>query len=147
MKYQAVDLTYWRDQKVRAWSHDGRTLAIYLLTCASRSSEGFYALPVPLALDELRWDRERLETAAQELASSDFAHYDLDTEAVFVAKGLKYNAPAGPTRIKGAVKLLDRVHGSPELFERFLAAADHYAPSFAAAIRTRYGIDGVSMRC
>ncbi len=131
----AVAGTFWQDRKMRRITEDGRTLAIYLLTCPDRTAEGFYSLPRVLALDHLRWNAGRLDAAFIELADAGFAQYDTAAEVVFVVKGLKYNPPRARTSIKGAVTALDTVQDAPELFRRFLAAANHYAPDLAASIR------------
>jgi hypothetical protein len=139
-KYHTVANTFWGDRKVRELDPDARLLAAYLLTCPSRTSEGFYSLPFVLAADHLALTPDRLTAAFTAVAGASFAHYDHDAEVVFIEKGLKYNAPKGVKSITGAVSALDSTHGSPDLFVRFLAAADHYAPEFASAIRERYGI-------
>jgi len=145
-RYHAVAGTFWQDRKIRTLSEDGRTLAIYLLTCPDRTSEGFYGLPRVLLLDHLGWFPDRLTEALTCLADADFAHYDDDAEVVFVTRALKYNTPRGIKSIRGGVSVLDSTHGAPDLFARFLASADRYAPEFAGAIRQRYGIvsDGSS---
>lgn len=136
---QMVHSTFWGDRKTRQMCEPAHTLAIYLLTNAERQSEGFYGLPVELALAQLKWDRATLELAADELREMDFAMYDLDAEAVFIVKGLKYHPPRGPKQIKSAVRALQGTD-APYLFWQFLNAADRYAPTFALAVRERYGI-------
>ena len=138
-KMQMVSSTFWGDRKVRQMGEPAHTLAIYLLTNAERQSEGFYALPVALALDQLKWDRATLELAADELRDLDFALYDLDAEAVFIVKALKFHPPRGPKQITAAVRSLGGTD-APYLFWQFLNAADRYAPTFAAAVRARYSI-------
>lgn len=125
---------------MRALTEDGRTLAIYLLTCPDRTTEGFYSLPRVLAMDQLRWDEHRLGAAFEELSKAAFAQYDTGAEVVLLLKGLKYNTPKARTSIKGAVNAIDTVQDAPELFQAFLSAADRYAPALAEAIRGRYGI-------
>lgn len=139
-RYNAVAGTFWADRKVHSWSQDARTLALYLLTCPDRTSEGFYSLPLVLILDHLGWASGRFEKAMAELHEAEFAEYSREAEAVFIVRALKYNAPRGPMSIRGALKMLDSVDGAPDLFTRFLAAAAKYEPPFAAAIRDRYGL-------
>jgi hypothetical protein len=139
--YNTVDVSFWDDEKVRSWTDDGRTLAIYLLTCSHRTAEGFYRLPATVALDDLKWQRDRWDAAVAELAETDFADYDAGPRLVLVRKGLKYHAPIhGPKSIKGALNVLDKAKGSPRLFGKFLAAADKYESDFAAGIRHEYDL-------
>lgn len=139
-RYNQVAGTFWQDRKIRSLTGDGRTLAIYLLTCPDRAAEGFYGLPRVLALDHLCWTSERFLRVLTELASVDFAEYDEDGEVVFIVRALKYQPPTGPKSIRGALKALDDVHDAPRLFGRFLESADRYAPEFGTAIRARYGL-------
>lgn len=145
-RYHQVASTFWQDRKVRGLTGDGRTLAAYLLTCPHRTAEGFYSLPRVLVLDHLGWTPGRFQASLDELATAGFAHYDEAAEVVFVARALKYHAPTGIKSVRGAIAALDSVQDAPDLFGRFLASADHYAPEFADAIRHRYGIrsDGAS---
>jgi hypothetical protein len=139
--YNTVDVSFWDDEKVRAFSEDGRTLAIYLLTCSHRTAEGFYRLPATVAIDDLSWTRKRWDVALAELVKMDFADYDQAARLVLVIKGLKYHPPIhGPKSIKGALNVLDKAKGSPRLFGKFLAAADKYEPDFAAGIRHHYDL-------
>lgn len=139
--YNAVSSTFWDDVKVRAWSEDGRMLALYLLTCPQRVTEGFYRLSVVQATDDLGWPAERFQGAMRELIDTDFADYDEEARLVLVVRALKYGPPIrGPKSTKGALNVLDKAKGSRRLFDRFLAAADRYEPDFAAEIRRYYGL-------
>jgi hypothetical protein len=140
-RYNSMSDSFWDDEKVREWTEDGRHLALYMLTCSHRMSEGFYRLSVALALDDLHWPRERWMATLTELIEADFCDYDDSARLVFIVKALKYHSPInGPKTIKGALNVLDKAKGSPRLFGRFLAAADRYEPHFAAAIRHQYAL-------
>jgi hypothetical protein len=139
-RYNQTANTYWADRKVHRWSPDARLLGIYLLTCPDRVAEGFHSLPLVLVLDHLGWDRDQFDAAMSELHGAEFATYSYEAEAVFVVRALKYTPPKGISSIRGALSMLQNVDGAPELFDRFLAAADKYAPEFAAAIKDRYGL-------
>ncbi len=137
MRYAELFTTFWRDEKVRGWSDDARTMALYLLTNHERRAEGFYQLPLVLALDELGWATERLEAALTTLAGDGFAHYE--NGVVFIVRALKYHAPNSKQQ-RAAVNALDGVHGASELFWKFLAAADRYCPDLATGIRQKYSL-------
>lgn len=138
--YNAVGNTYFNDEKVRTWPEDARWFGLYLLVNSHRSAEGFYGLPLGLVCDDLNWDRSRVDAALQVLQEAGFASYDPAARVVLIHKALKYHPPKGKPSITGALKVVVGVQGSPALFEQFLAAADKYAPDFAAAIRSHYGL-------
>lgn len=139
-RYQPVVSRIWRDTRFRAFTEDGRALALYLLTCPDRTTEGFYSLQRVNLLDDLHWDEGRFYRALVELVDAEFASYDDKAQVAFIAKALKFHPPRGVKSIKGAINVLDSTMDAPTLFGRFLDAADRYAPLFAAAIRERYGI-------
>lgn len=140
-RFSTVSLTFWNDPDVRAWSEDGRMLALYLLTNPHRSGEGFFHLPLRLAADDLAWSDERLALRLEELRAADFVDVDEAARLVLIVKALKYQPDIrGPASLKGALNALDRARGSHRLFGRFLDAADAYQPDLAAAIRLHYGL-------
>lgn len=147
--YNQIAGTFWQDRKIRSLSPDGRTLALYLLTCPDRSAEGFFTLPAVMPANHLLWQKERLDGAWADIGrelgkdGEPFALYDSDAEVVLICKALKYHPPKGIKSIRGALKVLDGVHDAPVLFDRFVAAADRYAPEFASAIRERYMMGAV----
>lgn len=138
---------FWRDKRIRGLTEDGRTLALYALTCSDRSSEGFYALAAAIGRFDLQWDQERWAAAWRELAAADFAEYDDDAEVVFIVRALKHHPPKGSNRtdgrrgqIPGAVSKVAATQQSPRLFARFLESADKRATEFAHALREHYGL-------
>lgn len=138
-RYATVSLTFWNDLAVRAWSDDGRTLALYLLTNPHRTGEGYYHLPLRLAADDLGWDDARFADALAELRADDFVDVDETPRLVLIVKALKYQPTiSGPSSLRGAINAIERAKGSPRLFGRLLAAADDYQPDLAAAIRAHY---------
>jgi hypothetical protein len=139
MAYGQVSPTFWNDDKARTWSQDGRHLALYLMTCPQASGEGFYPLSVATALDDLHWTRAQWDAALAELTEAGFCEYDRSARLVLVCKALKYHyALSNVKAIAGALTALDAAKGSPDLFGRFLEAADRYQPRFASAIREHY---------
>lgn len=136
--YRAVDPTFWIDLKVQGWDDDTRLLALFLLTCPSSSDEGFFALRRVLLLDHLGWSEDRLRRALDRLRADDFAMYDDQAQAVLIVRALKYRAPKKGSHTVAAVRKLKAVRDAPALFDRFLAAAEKYAPHLADAIRDEY---------
>lgn len=132
--------TFWDDRKVRMMSRGARDVALYLLTCPDRASEGFFRCRLATLCGHLGMSSKRAQAALDELSRLDFARYDPVSGVVLITKALKYQAPAGPQQLRGAVSAIERVQDSPELFGLLLDAADRYAPDFADALRDYYGI-------
>ena len=46
-RYHKVSPRFWADEKVLRWNDDAKMLALYLLTCPHRTTEGLFRLPKP----------------------------------------------------------------------------------------------------
>ena len=82
--YTRVESRFWKDEKMRAVSHDARHLMLYLLTSPHRNILGFYFLPSPYACFDLGWDDKRFREGLQELLQMDLIAYDSDAHIVLL---------------------------------------------------------------
>jgi hypothetical protein len=121
------------DPKVRQWPDATFRLAVYLLTCRHRNTEGLYWLPPAYMAIDLGWTEEKVGRCLNELIEDEFVSYDAEAEVVFIRKALKYQPPTSPQQIKGAIRKLAEVPPHA-LAEEFVLAAQEYAPNFHAAL-------------
>ena len=147
-RYHTVYSRLWSSRDFRSWTEDGRLLALYLLTCPARTTEGLFRLPIPLAAYDLGWQQDRTGQALAELETAGFIAIDRDTDLVWLVNAVKWNAPRGPKQIKGAVNALSDVPSSP-LRVPYLDRCRSVSPELADAISTDlkwqpYPIEGVS---
>lgn len=147
-RYHTVYSRLWSSRDFRSWTEDGRHLALYLLTCPARTTEGLFRLPIPLAAHELQWPTDRVERAVAELEGAEFIAIDRDADLVWLVNAIRWNTPRGPKQIKGAVNALADVPSSP-LRAPYLDRCRSVSPELAAAISTDlkwqpYPIEGVS---
>jgi hypothetical protein len=131
--YQRVSPKFWQDPDVRKWTDQPKLFAAYLLTCPHRTTEGLFWLPRGYMAQDLGWGIDTVSEVLGYLIHAGFLAYDGATETVFLRKALKYEAPAGPKQIAGAINRLADVPPSP-LFAQFKAAAEAYAPEFSEAL-------------
>lgn len=134
-KYHRVYPRIWTNPEFRAWSEDARLAALYLLTCPHRNSEGLFRLPMPWVEYELQWAADRTERAFVELERHAFIERDTSVDLVHLVNALRWNRPAGPKQIKGAVNQLAEVPPSP-LRLHYLERCDELNPALAAEIRS-----------
>jgi hypothetical protein len=132
-KFQRVYVRFWQDPKVRGWPDHQKLLGSYLLTCPHRTSEGLFWLPHGYVAQDLGWSIERVSEGYSGLEEAGFCLYDDTSETVLLCKALKYEAPAGPKQIQGAITRLAEVPPSP-LFAQLRDAAETYAPDFCKAL-------------
>ena len=104
--YSKIDSLFWRDQKNRKLSDDGKLLFLYLLTCPHRSSIGLYYLPEQYVASDIKWTLERVRKGFKELLQNGCVKYDRDNEIVFIKNFLRYNSFENSNQIRGAIKFL-----------------------------------------
>ena len=104
--YSKIDSLFWRDQKNRKLSDDGKLLFLYLLTCPHRSSIGLYYLPEQYVASDIKWTLERVQKGFKELLQNGCVKYDKDNEIVFIKNFLRYNSFENSNQIRGALKYL-----------------------------------------
>lgn len=107
--YGRVFCALWRSRDFRSLTEDGRTLALYLLTCAHGTMIGAFSLPDLYVCDDIQWKRERLLDAFDELSRKGFATLCSDTNWVWINKYLDWNEPDNPNVWKAARKLASKI--------------------------------------
>jgi hypothetical protein len=136
--YHKVSPLFWKDEMVRAWIAAGQDqavlLALYMLTCFHRNSEGLYYLPKAYVEADLGWQAEQVGELMARLLEGRFIEYDDRAEVVFVCNALKYHEPKSERQIKGAISALEEVPSTP-LLGSFLSVAETHAQTLAKEIR------------
>ena len=131
-RYFRVSPKFWADS--HDWSEDARTVALYLLTCEHRNTEGLFRLPEMYAVEDLGWDPERFRDGFGELIGRGFVEHDPDAKVVLIVKALKYQRPDNENHAKAAGKRLAELPKN-RLESRFLECVDRYAPKVSDDIR------------
>lgn len=142
-RYLRVAPRFWSDPAVKAWGDDARLLALYLLTCPHRTTEGLFYLPRLYAAADLGWGAERLSGAWSVLRRDGFLEDDDATDVVLIPKALAYQAPANGNQAKGAIAHLKALQPTP-LLARLYEEACQRAPHLAAAMRDAFPAFGGS---
>lgn len=125
-RYYRVSPAFWSDPKVIAWDDDTRLLALYILTCEHRTTEGLFRLPKQYILADLEWSAEQLAEPFRRLLEDGFIEYDEAAKVMLIVKALAYQAPANPNGVKHAVAAVAKVPKTP-LYARFYALAEQYS--------------------
>lgn len=110
--YGKVHTTFWSSSSIRELSEDGRTLAIYLLTCPHGTIAGAFRLPDGYASEDLQWSSERVREGFQELFRNGFATRCEATKWVWVFKHFEWNPPENPNQRKAAAKVAAQIPDS-----------------------------------
>lgn len=104
-EYGKVFSRIWESEDFRALTEDGRTLALYLLTCQHATISGVFRVPDGYASEDLQWTNERVAEGFRNLASKGFATRCDASKWVWVTKHLEWNPPENPNQRKAAAKM------------------------------------------
>jgi len=127
--YYRVSPSVWREFRV----DDERVMALYLLTCEHRTTEGLFLLPLGYVSADLGWTDRRTRKAFAAVEAAGMVRYDADVSVCFIAKALKQQSPANPNQVKSALKKLVALPPTP-LFDALLASAREHAKPFSLAL-------------
>lgn len=132
---------YWRVSP-KIWLHNSwddrvKLLALYILTCPHRTTEGLFRLPKQYICADLGWDMEALAKPFARLIQDGFIEYDEENQVMFICKALKYQRPDNPNQQQAAINKLSQLPPTP-LWPKFLAAAQAYAEPFAQALHKAF---------
>lgn len=107
--YGKVHTTFWTSQNIRSLSEDGRSLAMYLLTCPHGTIAGVFRIPDGYVCDDLQWGSERVTKGFAELFENGFAYRCETTKWVWIYKHIEWNPPENPNQIKAVIKVTKQV--------------------------------------
>ncbi len=107
--YGKVHTSFWSSATTRSLSEDGRTLAMYLLTCPHGTIAGVFRLPDGYACEDLQWEPKRVQEGFAELLENGFANRCETTKWVWVTKHLEWNQPENPNQRKAVAKIATQV--------------------------------------
>lgn len=130
-QYFKVGPSFWTDH---AWNDDERLVALYLLTCPHRTTEGLFRLPLAYAVTDLGWTERRFDKAFACLVADGFVEYDNDASVCWIVNALKWQAPGNPNQAKAAVRALQQLPQTP-LLNRFAAVGSTLSKHLAEGLR------------
>lgn len=103
--YGKVFSRIWESPDFRALTEDGRTLALYLLTCQHGTIAGVFRVPDGYASEDLQWTAERVSEGFRNLTAKGFATRCEVTKWVWITNFLAWNPPENPNQRKAAAKV------------------------------------------
>jgi hypothetical protein len=132
--YGKVYTAFWTSEDARGMSEDGRTLALYLMTCPHGNMLGCFRLTDAYAADDLQWKPERVRKGFEELFAKGFAYRCERTFWVLIRHYLKWNQFENPNVGLAAGKMFSSLN-CPDMVKAALAAAlRDFSPKFPAKI-------------
>src|SRR4051812_26267309 len=113
---------FWSDPTIRAWPEADRLLALYLLTCPDRATEGLYRLRPHAVADDLAWEVVGVRDGLRRLAAHGFIKWDEQADVVLLVDVLRGMPALNPGQVGGAVNRVDSLPPTPLLRELYADA-------------------------
>lgn len=137
-RYNRISPRFWSDPKVLGWDDDTKLLAMYLLTCEHRTTEGYFRLPKLYMQADLEWSAERLAEPFGQLLADGFIEWDENTSVLLIVSALKNQPPQNPNQAKGAAKAIALLPPNA-LEKRFLELAEAHSERLVEELPERFG--------
>lgn len=128
-RYIRIATRFWQDEKGKELSDDGKLLYLYILTSPHSNMAGYYVLPKPYALYDLKWPAERLGKPFDELLRNGLIKYCESSDVVLIPNFFRYNPIQNKNQAKGASRRIAELPGNT-LVGDFLASVKRFAESF-----------------
>lgn len=135
--YYRVSPKFWADTE--EWSDDARLLALYLLTCPHRTTEGLFRLTTRYMAFDLGWAEERLAEPLAQLLAEGFIERDEERSLVLIVNAMKYQAPQNPNQVKHALRKLEEIPRSSPLTSTFKRLAQQFCERLAERLPEGFG--------
>ena len=138
-KYNRIPANFWiNTENIPNWSNNTRLLAIYLLTCSHRTTEGLFRLPKQYICADLNWSLKELDKPFNELLQDEFIKYDERVNIIFITNAIKYQTPDNPNQEKAAVRLLKELPVT-NLLDEFILKVKQYDEGFYKRLIKEFG--------
>lgn len=137
-RYYRVSPKFWSSAERRGWDDDTRLLALYLLTCPHRTTEGIFRLPRKYVQADLEWSPQRFDERLGKLIADGFCKYDADAQVVLIMGAMKYQSCANPNMAAGVVKRLAELPETP-LTSTFKRLAERFDEQLTKALPEGFG--------
>jgi hypothetical protein len=128
--YFRVGAQFWDDPVSTAWDNDTKLVALYVLTCPHRITEGLFKLPVGYVVQDIPMLIKRAQKALARLQGDGFIERDGDY--VLIVKALKWQPPKAKANVTHAVRKLTPMH--TPLLARLVELAYEHCPDLAEAL-------------
>ena len=124
-RYSRISTRFWLDERSAHWTDEIKLAALYFMTCAHRTLEGIFLLPLPYAAADLRWTVKKVRRAIEVLTAESFLRFDPTTSTLLIRNALKYQAPENENQAKSCLRRIAAMPKSALLTE-FLTLAQHH---------------------
>jgi len=138
LKYNRISTKFWTDEKVLQWDNETRILALYLLTCPHKTTEGLFRLPKQYICADLAWSLEGLAKPFNKLLEDGFIKYDNTVNVILLCNALKYQSPDNPNQEKSAISLLKELPKTDLLYQ-FIRQAERFSERFYQRLVEQFG--------
>lgn len=124
-RYSRISTRFWIDERSACWSDNIKLSSLYFMTCAHRTLEGIFLLPLPYASADLRWTPKKVSKAIAFLTEESFLRFDSKTNTMLIRNALRYQAPENENQAKSCLRRIANLPKTDLLLEFLLLAKQH----------------------
>ena len=122
-RYSRIPETFWPSSLSRP--DEMKLFSLYSMTCAHRTLEGIFLLPIPYAAADLQWPAKKVTKAIAFLTEAAFLHFDSKTNTMLIRDALKIQAPENENQAKSCLRRIANLPKTELLSEFLLLAKQH----------------------
>jgi hypothetical protein len=144
MKYRKIDTRIWNDERVRAFSDDGKLGFLFVLTHPSMTAVGAMRGTVAGLATELGWAPRRVERAQAPACDTGVVAVNASASYIGLRRFLRYNQPESPNVAKAWATALELIPECPEKSALVGRCIEHLDPgpfreAFRQGLREAFG--------
>lgn len=113
--YGKIKTSIWRSDKFQSLTdHTDQLFYFYLHTCPHVNSVGCFVLPLGYAVEDLGWEKSRIDRAIEALSEALLIAYHKPSKTLRIIDYLTHDPISNGNHAKGAVKIAMGLPDSPE---------------------------------
>jgi len=128
-RYVRIATKFWSDEKVVELDTETKLLYLYFLSCPHSNMAGYYRLPKPYIIADLKLSDKQLGKGFAKLLERGLVKYCDNSSIILIPNYFKYNSIQNINQAKGAAKRTSELPKN-SLIEDYLKAVKLYANNY-----------------
>ena len=119
--FSKINPSVWTSKRFTSLDDDGKLFYLYALTSPLSNSCGCYRLPYGYIMEDVGWDRTRIDTVCHTVSQTGLISYDRTEFVILIDRWYEYNPPNNP---KHCLRVISELKSVPECDLKNMNAKD-----------------------